>query len=61
MTMGLTNISAQEVVNNLSKSQLKLIIRTLGEELEASKIAKNIVRARSQKKITRVDELVKNN
>ena len=59
MTMGLTNISAQEVVNNLSESQLKLIIRTLGEELEASKIAKNIVRARSQKKITRVDELVK--
>ena len=58
MTMGLTNISAQEVVNNLSESQLKLIIRTLGEELEASKIAKNIVRARS-KKITRVDELVK--
>ena len=46
------------MVNNL-RVQLKLIIRTLGEELEASKIAKNIVRARSQKKITRVDELVK--
>ena len=41
------------------KSQLKLIIKTLGEEKEASKIAKNIVKARSEKKITRVDELVK--
>jgi len=59
MSMGLSNISAQEVVNNLCESKLKLIIKTLGEEKEASKIAKNIVLARSKKKITRVDELVK--
>ena len=59
MSMGLSNISAQDVVNNLCESQLKLIIKTLGEEKEASKIAKNIVLARSKKKITRVDELVK--
>ena len=59
MSMGLSNISAQDVVNNLCESQLKLIIKTLGEEKEASKIAKNIILARSKKKITRVDELVK--
>ncbi len=58
MSMGLSNTSAQEVINKLSESQLKLIIKILGEEKEASKIAKNIVRARSEKKITRVDQLV---
>ena len=31
----------------------------LGEEKEASKIAKNIVKARSKKKLLKVDELVK--
>ena len=59
MTMGLTNISAQDVINNLTEVQLKLIIKILGEEKDASIIAKNIVKARSEKKITRVDELVK--
>ena len=59
MTMGLSNISAQDVINNLSETKLKLIIKILGEEKEASKIAKNIVKARSAKTITRVDELVK--
>ena len=59
MTMGLSNISAQEVVNNLSEPQLKSIIKILGEEKEASTIAKNIVKARTEKKITRVDQLVK--
>ena len=59
MSMGLSNISAQEVVNNLTEIQLNLIIKTLGEENESKKIAKNIVQARSIKKITRVDELVK--
>ena len=32
MTMGLTNISAQDVINNLTEIQLKLIIKILGEE-----------------------------
>ena len=31
MTMGLSSTSAQEVVNNLSETKLKLIIKTLGE------------------------------
>ncbi len=59
MTMGLTDVSAEEVVNNLSESQLNQIIKIFGEEKDSSKIAKNIVMARSEKKITRVDELVK--
>ncbi len=58
MTMGLSDISAQDAINKLSESQLKLIIKELGEEKDAFKIAKNIVKARSEKKITRVDELV---
>ena len=59
MKMGLSSFSAQEVINNFSEVQLKLIIKILGEEKEAFKIAKNIVKARAEKKITRVSELVK--
>lgn len=59
MTMGLSDVSAQDVINNLSEEKLKLIIKILGEEKDASKIAKNIVIARLEKRITRVDELVK--
>tara|TARA_Y100001958_G_C21225177_1_gene550573 strand:- start:421 stop:1431 length:1011 start_codon:yes stop_codon:yes gene_type:complete len=59
MRMGLSNLSAQDAVNKLSETQLKLIIKILGEEKEASKIAKNIVKARSKKTITQVSELVK--
>ena len=40
MTMGLSDISAQDVINKLSESQLKLIIKELGEEKDAFKIAK---------------------
>ena len=50
MTMGLSNISAQDVVNNLSENELKLIIKILGEEKEASRIAKNIVKHDQLKK-----------
>ena len=59
MSMGLSNISAKDVVNNLSERDLKLVIKIFGEEKEAAKIAKNIVKTRSKKKITKVDELVK--
>ena len=59
MTMGISDLSAQDAINNLSEIDLKLIIKILGEENEASNIAKNIVKARLEKKITRVDELVK--
>ncbi len=59
MRMGLSDISAKDVINTFSETQLKLIFKILGEEKEASKIAKNIVLSRLEKKITRVDELVK--
>ena len=59
MTMGLSDVSAQDVVNSLSEKQLRLIIKILGEEREASIIAKNIVKNRKEKKITKASELVK--
>ena len=59
MTMGLSDLSAEKAINNLNENQLKLIIRILGEEKDASRIAKNIVKTRLKKRITRVDELVK--
>ena len=58
MSMGLANISAEKVINKLSEQQLKLIIKILGEEKDASRIAKNIVKARSISQIARVDQLV---
>ena len=59
MAMGLSDLSAEKVINNLNEDQLKSIIKILGEEKDASRIAKNIVQARLEKRITRVDELVK--
>ena len=58
MAMGLNDISAFDVINNLSEIDLKSVIKILGEEVEASKIAKNIVKYRNQKKITRTSDLV---
>lgn len=58
MSMGLTNMSAEKVINNYSQKTLSLIFKILGEEKEASRIAKNIIKARSEKKITKVDQLV---
>jgi len=58
MTIGLNKISAEHAINNLSELDLKLIIKILGEENEASKIAKNIVKFRSENKITKVNDLV---
>ena len=59
MTMGLNETSALEVINNLSEKNLKLIIKILGEEKDAYRIAKNIVKSREIKKITNTDDLVK--
>jgi 16S rRNA (cytosine1402-N4)-methyltransferase len=58
MTMGQNKISAQDVVNELSELELKLIIKIFGEEKEAARIAKNIVKARNKKKIIKVKDLV---
>jgi 16S rRNA (cytosine1402-N4)-methyltransferase len=58
MTMGLNETSALEVINNLSETELKLIIKILGDEKEASTIARNIVKYRNIKKITNTGDLV---
>lgn len=58
MSMGLNQISVQDVINNLSELDLRLIIKILGEEKDASRIAKNIVKFRSEKKIIKVQDLV---
>ena len=44
MSMGLSTISAKEVINKFSEQQLKLIIKILGEEKDASKIAKILLK-----------------
>lgn len=59
MKMGLNEISALDVVNKLSEKDLKSIIKILGEEQDATKIAKNIVTQRNQRKITNTVDLVK--
>ena len=58
MSMGLSTTSAEEVVNNFSEQKLKSIIKILGEEKDASRIARNIIQTRLEKKITKVDQLV---
>ena len=58
MNMGLSLISAEEVLNNYDESSLKLIIKILGEEKEAGKIVKNILRTRKIKRISKIPELV---
>ena len=59
MRMDLDNpLSAYEVVNNYSESDLFRIISTYGEEKHAKSIAKNIVKARNVKPIETTLELV---
>ena len=50
MCMGLNTTTALDVVNKLSEDDLRIVIKILGEEKEAFKIAKNIVKYRSEKK-----------
>ena len=59
MRMDLDNpLSAYEVVNNYSESDLTRIISTYGEEKHAKSIAKNIVKVRNIKPIETTLELV---
>ena len=58
MRMGINEISALDVVNNLGENELRSIIQILGEEKEAFRIAKNIVEHRKQKKIINTNDLV---
>lgn len=58
MTMGLCSISAEEVLNTYDEHNLKLILKILGEEKEASRIVKNIIKFRKLEKISKVSQLV---
>ena len=51
MGMGLNSINALKVVNDFSPGTLKIIIKILGEEKEASNIVKNIILERKKKQI----------
>ena len=59
MSMGLSKNSAFNVINFTSGENLKNIIKILGEEKEASKIVKNIIRERKIKTIETANELAK--
>ena len=59
MQMGLSEISAEDVINTLDERSLRLIIKILGEEKEAGRITRNIIKARALKRIDTVTELVK--
>ena len=59
MAMGLNKITAMDAVNNLGELDLKSIIKVLGDEKEASRIAKNIIKFRNEKKIIKTSDLVK--
>ncbi len=58
MSMGLNDISVEQVLNNATEDKLRLIIKILGEEKEANKIVKNIVKEREKNKIIKVKQLV---
>ena len=58
MAMGLTEISVKQVLNTYSCNDLRDIIKTFGEEEEALKISKNIIKERTKKIINTTDELV---
>ena len=59
MTMGNNERSAKKVINSYSAQDLKDIIKNFGEEEEASKISKNIIKARNESEIHSTEELVK--
>ena len=58
MSMGLTERSAKRILNTYNDQDLKDIIKTFGDEKEASKIAKNIVKARGINHIQTTSEFV---
>lgn len=58
MRMSMEGMSAADLVNTASQSELKKIIYTYGEEKFAPSIARNIVKAREKKPIETTFELV---
>ena len=49
MQMGLNDFSAKEVINKLDVKELEKIFKFFGEEKEAKKIAKEIIKERQKK------------
>ena len=49
--MGINDFSAQDVINNLDARDLEKIFKFFGEEVEAKKIATNIINERKKTKI----------
>ena len=47
MQMGLNNFSAKEAINKLNEIELEKIFKFFGDEKEAKKIAKNIIKERN--------------
>ncbi len=59
MNMGKSKILARDIINKFSEKQLAEIFYNLGNERYAKKIAKNIIKQRKIKVITKTLELVK--
>jgi 16S rRNA (cytosine1402-N4)-methyltransferase len=57
MRMGLAEVTAADVVNQSSEGELVRIFRDYGEELQARRIARAIVRARTEAPLTTTGEL----
>jgi 16S rRNA (cytosine1402-N4)-methyltransferase len=57
MRMGLTDLTAADVVNRYSEGELEEIFREYGEERQARRIARAIGRARGEKPISTTGEL----
>ena len=58
MMMGLNDFSANEAVNNLEGKEIEKILKYFGDENDAKRISRNIVKERQSKKID-TQELVK--
>ena len=59
MGMGLNKNTAKEVLNNLDEKTLASVFKLLGEEKEASRISKNILRERKLNPIRTIPDLIK--
>lgn len=57
MRMGMSDATAADLVNETSEGELERIIREYGEEWQARRIARAIVRARAEKPIETTGEL----
>lgn len=57
MRMGMSDVTAADLVQETSEGELEKIIREYGEEKQARRIARAIVRAREQKPIETTGEL----